>query len=78
LKTESIEASDQEDLGVLMVVLLVSIFVSAISIVVFEVRAVAQWVRPIWHAFSILQYSLRRQHLGEGRSSLHCFVPWKV
>ena len=54
LKTESIEASDQEDLGVLMVVLLVSIFVSAISIVASEVRAVAQWVRPIWHAFSIL------------------------
>jgi hypothetical protein len=54
LKTESIEASDQEDLGVLMVVLLVSIFVSAISIVASEVRAVAQWVRPIWHAFNIL------------------------
>ena len=54
LKTESIEASDQEDLGVLMVVLLVSIFVSVITIVASEVRAVAQWVRPIWHAFSIL------------------------
>jgi hypothetical protein len=54
LKTESIEASDQEDLGVLMVVLLALIFVSAICIVASEVRAVAQWVTPIWHAFSIL------------------------
>jgi hypothetical protein len=54
LKTESVEESDREDLGALMVALMVSIFTAAIAVVASEVKAIIQWVRPIWHAFSIL------------------------
>jgi hypothetical protein len=64
LKTESVEASDQEALGVLMVLLAASIFLSAIAIVASEVRAVVQWARPIWHAFTILYEGCIREKEG--------------
>jgi hypothetical protein len=64
LKTESVEASDQEALGVLMVALAVSIFLSAIAIVASEVRTVVQWAQPIWHAFTILYEGCIREKEG--------------
>jgi hypothetical protein len=54
LKTHSVEASDMDDLGVLMVLLMVSIFVTVVTVVVLEARSVVQWARPVLHAFTIM------------------------
>jgi hypothetical protein len=50
LKTESVEASDQEDLGVLMVLLLLTILMASVFAVASEVQAVMQWAREIKYA----------------------------
>jgi hypothetical protein len=54
LKTESVEASDREDLGVLMVVLLVSVIMSAVGTAVLEMCTARRWLGKVTHAFKIL------------------------
>ena len=54
LKTESVEARDQEDLGVLMVLLLVSVFVAVIAAVALELYMAKTWITKVSHAFKIL------------------------
>jgi serine/threonine protein kinase len=49
-KTESIEASDQEDLGVLMALLMFLTLTAVVLTVVSEVRAVMQWAHEIKYA----------------------------
>ena len=54
LKTESVEESDKGDLGVLMVLLMVSIFVATATALLLEMRSVVQWARLVLHAFTIM------------------------
>jgi hypothetical protein len=50
LKTESVEQSDRENLGVLMVLLMVSIFLAFIGFVYMEVRAMRTWMKEVEYA----------------------------
>jgi hypothetical protein len=54
LKADSVDEADQENLGVLMVLLMMVIFVTAIMMLTLELKAVIQWSGSVWHAFSIL------------------------
>ena len=54
LKTKTVEESDREDLGVLMVLLLVSVVVSAIGTAVLEMHTARRWIGKVSHAFKIL------------------------
>ena len=53
LKTETVEESDREDLGVLMVLLLVSVIMSAVGTAVLEMCTARRWVGTVTHAFKI-------------------------
>jgi hypothetical protein len=54
LKTETVEESDREDLGVLMVLLLVSVIMSAVGTAVLEMCTARRWLGKVSHAFKIL------------------------
>jgi hypothetical protein len=54
LKTETVEESNREDLGVLMVLLLVSVIVSAIGTAALEMITARGWMGKVTHAFKIL------------------------
>ena len=54
LKTESVVPGDQEDLGILMAVMMLSMFVAVAAVIAMEIRAVVRWALPVWHAFSIM------------------------
>jgi hypothetical protein len=64
LKAETVGESDRENLGVLMVLLLVSVFAAVIGAMMLEVAAVVQWARPVWHAFGILYEGNIRKERG--------------
>jgi hypothetical protein len=53
LKTGAVETSDQEDLGVLMVLLLVSVIMAAIGTAALEMYTARGWMGKITHAFKI-------------------------
>jgi hypothetical protein len=53
LKTDTVEESDREDLGVLMIVIVVSVNAAVVAMLASEIRAVVQWAWPVWHAFGI-------------------------
>jgi hypothetical protein len=53
LQTETVEDSDREDLGVLMVVLLLGVLVSAIGAAVLEMYTARHWLGIVSHAFKI-------------------------
>jgi hypothetical protein len=54
LKAETVEEGDREDLGVLMVVLLVSVIISAIGTAALEMYTARRWMGKVTHAFKIL------------------------
>jgi hypothetical protein len=54
LKTQTVEEGDREDLGVVMVALLVSVFVSVVTMVLLETHWAIQWSRNSLHAFTIM------------------------
>ena len=53
LKAGTVEASDQEDLGVLMVLLLVSVIMAAIGTAALEMYTARGWMGKVTHAFKI-------------------------
>jgi hypothetical protein len=53
LKTETVEENDREALGVLMVLLLVSVVMSAIGTAALEVLTARGWMGKVTHAFKI-------------------------
>jgi hypothetical protein len=53
LKAETVEASDREDLGVLMVLLLVSVIMSAVGTAVLEMYTARRYMGKVTHAFKI-------------------------
>jgi hypothetical protein len=55
LKTDTVEESDREDLGVMIVVLITMLVVGVVSYVVFEVRAVIKWAREVKYAMAAIQ-----------------------
>jgi hypothetical protein len=50
LKANTVEQSDQEDLGLVMVAIVVSLIMAVIAYLVFEVRAVMQWIHTVRYA----------------------------
>jgi hypothetical protein len=53
LKTETVEKSDRKDLGILMVLLLVGVIMSAVGTAVLEVCTARRWIGTVTHAFKI-------------------------
>jgi hypothetical protein len=54
LKTETVEESDHEDLGMLMVLLLVAVIAITVGTVVLEIYLARQWISKVSHAFKIM------------------------
>jgi hypothetical protein len=54
LRSETVEAGDQEHLGVLMVLLLVSVFVAVLVAVGLELYMAKKWITKVSHAFKIM------------------------
>ena len=54
LKAEAVEESDREDLGALMVSLLLCMLVSAFGAAALQMHTARQWVGKVSHAFKIL------------------------
>jgi hypothetical protein len=57
LKTETVDDEDRESLGVLMLLLLLSVFLSVIMATWSEVRTVMQWVHQIHYAKAEVEMS---------------------
>ena len=53
LKTDTVEESDQKDLGVLMALLMLGVFLSAIGTALLEMYTARHWLKTVSHAFKI-------------------------
>ena len=53
LKTQSVEAEDVENVGLLLVLSLVAVFASIVAAVVLEMCTARRWVGTVTHAFKI-------------------------
>jgi hypothetical protein len=53
LKTESVDEGDREDLGMLMVLLMVGVLMFAIGTAVLEMCTAQHWLGKVSHAFKV-------------------------
>eukprot|EP00935_MAST-01C_sp_MAST-1C-sp1_P001276 g1276.t1 len=67
LKTQSVDADDEENVGTLLVLLLAAVFTASVTALVLEARNVSSWAREgarRFHAFRILFHGTVRGEVG--------------